>query len=239
VGRESTTNAWRFWIFPKDPWRQVGACALVDPGGRLHDLLDLAPGVVRRVGPRTVEGVLDPARLDPWGADPALDDTTVVLATRWTTGVARHVRRGGRAVLLADHASDSPVPLLPRPFWREAVNVVEPHPAWGDFPHDGGTDLQFAGCATDLVLDTGRVRGPRRPLLRRVDTRTAEVHDYATEIPWGAGRLLLTTLRFEGSTGDQPRGLRRNTGASYLLSRWVRYLAECTALHGPRDGDQA
>jgi hypothetical protein len=194
---------------------------------------------VRRVGPRTVEGVLDPARLDPWGADPALDDTTVVLATRWTTGVAQHVRRGGRALLLADHASDCPVPLLSRPFWREAVNVVEPHPAWGDFPHDGGTDLQFAGCATDLVLDTGAVREPRRPLLRRVDTRTAEVHDYATEISWGAGRLLLTTLRFEGSTGDQPRGLRRNTGASYLLSRWVRYLAESAMPHGSRDGEQA
>ncbi len=110
------------------------------------------------------------------------------------------------------------------PFWREAVKLLEPHEAWGDFPHEGWTDLQFAGCATDQALDLGQVTERVRPILRRVDARTAAVHDYAAEVSWGAGRLIVSTLRFEGSRGDQPRGLQRNTGASYLLSQWVRAL---------------
>jgi hypothetical protein len=82
--------------------------------------------------------------------------------------------------------------------------------------------------APDLALDTAAAPVGARPLLRRVDTRTAQVHDYAVEVPHGAGRLILTTLRFDGSHGDQPLGLRRNTAATYLLGQWVR------ALGGPR-----
>jgi hypothetical protein len=129
------------------------------------------------------------------------------------------------------------------PFWREAVKVIEPHEAWGDFPHAGWVDLQFAGCATDLALETRSLgAGARpiaadlagashagddmqmRPLLRRVDARTSLVHDYAIELGVGAGRMILSTLRFEGSRGNQPRGVERNTAAAYLLSRWVHWL---------------
>ncbi|WP_198347876.1 hypothetical protein [Plantactinospora sp. KBS50] len=108
--------------------------------------------------------------------------------------------------------------------------MIEPHEAWGDFPHDGWTDLQFAGLAPDLALDAAAWPGEVRPLLRRVDTRTAAVHEYAVELAYGAGRLIASTLRFDGSRGDQPLGLRRNTGAAYLLGRWVR------ALGGPGPG---
>jgi hypothetical protein len=47
------------------------------------------------------------------------------------------------------------------------------------------------------------------------------VHDYAAEIRWGAGRLIVSTLRFDGGLGDQPAGISRNTGAGYLLNRWI------------------
>ncbi|MGH3389907.1 MAG: hypothetical protein ACRDOO_13640 [Actinomadura sp.] len=50
------------------------------------------------------------------------------------------------------------------------------------------------------------------------------VHDYAAEVRHGAGRLIVSTLRFQGGAGDQPLGLSRNTGAAYLLSRFVRAL---------------
>jgi hypothetical protein len=128
-------------------------------------------------------------------------------------------------VLLVDAACvDPPLPVAAMPFWREAVKVLEPHEAWGDFPHDGWTDLQFAGMAPDLALDVTALPIGGRPLLRRVDTRTSQVHDYAVEVPFAAGRLIVSTLRFDGSVGDQPLGLRRNTGAAYLLGQWVHEL---------------
>ena len=141
----------------------------------------------------------------------------------------RWVCQGGRAILLADECANSPLRLVPMPFWREAVKVFEPHEAWGDFPHEGWADLQFAGCAPDLALDVSSAYDAR-PILRRLDTRTAQVHDYATELAWGSGRLIVSTLRFDGGQGDQPRGIARNTGASYLLSRWVRSMQRDSAV---------
>ena len=36
--RESTTNTWRFWFFPAEPWSAVGPVILDDPNTRLADL---------------------------------------------------------------------------------------------------------------------------------------------------------------------------------------------------------
>ncbi len=139
---------------------------------------------------------------------------------------------GGRAIVLLTAADDGrPFPVRAVPFWREAVKVVEPHEAWGDFPHDGWTDLQFAGCATDAALDLSAVPEVR-PLLRRVDARTGDVHDYAADVAWGAGRVIVSTLRPDGSQGDQPVGLTRNTAAAYLLRCWVEALTQSLATGG-------
>ncbi|GAA2759607.1 glycoside hydrolase family 2 protein [Actinopolymorpha rutila] len=198
---EETANSWPLWFFPARPFDDAGLLTLADPGGRLADLPKPAPEVGTNVA--------------------ALSPTAVVVATRWSGELDDHVRSGGRAVLLVDAATGGPFRTVSLPFWREAVKVPEPHPAWGDFPHQGWVSLQFAGCATDLALAWDVEVSP---ILRRVDARTAEVHDYAAEVRWGDGRLIVSTLRFEGSAGDQPRGLARNTGAAYLLSRWVRHL---------------
>jgi len=105
------------------------------------------------------------------------------------------------------------------------MRLAEPHPAWQDFPHaDAG--LQFYGCASDYALDTSAPPAPLRPILRRLDLRTMALHDYAVELEWGRGRLIISTLRFEGGQGDQPLGLSRNTAAAYLLAGWIRYLVE-------------
>jgi hypothetical protein len=110
------------------------------------------------------------------------------------------------------------------PFWREGVKLLEPHPAWGDFPHDGYVDLQFYGLAAGHALDVSAFRGEVRPILRRLDARTMAIHDYAVELGFGAGRIIVSTLRFEGGLGDQPFGISRNTAAAYLLACWLRYL---------------
>ena len=83
---------------------------------------------------------------------------------------------------------------------------------------------EFLGCATDCALNTSRVVDQATPILRRLDTRTMHIHDYATELTWGRGRVIASTLRFEGGHGDQPTGISRNTAAAYLLHCWVRYL---------------
>ncbi|SCG68561.1 glycoside hydrolase [Micromonospora humi] len=214
---ETTSNAWPFWVLPGDGWADAGPVAVIDPAGRLPDLAKVAPRVVP---------------LDTPGA--------VLLATAWTAAARRHVAAGGGAVLLVDAATaDPPLPVAAMPFWREAVKVVEPHEAWGDFPHDGWTDLQFAGMAPDLALADADRHAGARPLLRRVDARTSAVHDYAVELPYGSGRLIVTTLRFDGSAGDQPLGLRRNTGAAYLLGQWVGALTGPAARPDSAVGDRA
>ncbi len=207
IGAESASNTWSLWLFPPNPWAGLGGAALLDPTGRLADLPRLAPGVA----------AADEAALERPGAGPQ-----VVVATGWSAALDRWVREGGAAVLLqAEGGPPGPFATLALPFWREAVKRAEPHPAWGDFPLDEiGT--QFFGSAPDCALDTGGA--PTEPILRRLDTRSMAVHDYATACRWGDGRLIVATLRLEGGQGEQPLGLGRSPAASHLLSCWVRHL---------------
>ena len=197
-----THNAWKLWCFPREPWRDVEPFTLFDPAGYLRGL----------------EG-----RAEVSEASASAQGT--IVATSWNAEIERSVRSGGRAILLLFGHESEPFKTVPMPFWREAVKVLEPHPAWDNFPHDGFTDLQFYGLATDLTLDTFGLPG-NRPILRRIDARTMAVYDYAAALPVGAGRLIVTTLKFAGGLGNQPSGIARNTAASYLLSCWVSYLQD-------------
>jgi hypothetical protein len=205
IGDEHAENSWPLWIFPRDVWNGVQNVALVDPAGRLHDLSGIAPQIAGTIQ----------------------DDVNVVLATAWTPEVRAFVEGGGRAVLLqGQYGPPGPCSTVEMPFWREGVKLIEPHPAWGDFPHDGFANLQFYGCATDYALDTAGYLGEAHPILRRVDARTMAVHDYAVELGVGQGRVIVSTLRFEGGLGDQPLGISRNTAAAYMLAGWLRYLRD-------------
>ncbi len=209
VGAEEAANEWPLWFFPADAWAGLASVALLDPAGRLEGLRGLAPGVA----------AIEAAELLAGGRWP------VIIATEWSPALDSFVRAGGRALLAqAPDGPPGPLPLVAQPFWREAVRICEQHPAWGDFPHDGWAGLQFYGCATDHALDTAAHAQAVRPILRRLDTRTMQISDYAAELAWGAGRLIVTTLRFGGGHGDQPVGIGRNTAAAHLLSCWARYL---------------
>ena len=228
VAAADANNRWSLWFFPAAP-AEVPCLRVIDPAGRLEN------AAAQQRGPAYELGAW--VRSD--------DAAAVVLATAWTDEVRDHLHRGGRAIVLlsghgqAARSQESFRTALPgsweavqakrlltplaMPFWREAIKLIEPHPAWGDFPHDGFCDLQFFGMATDHALDSAKLSGAR-PILRRVDARTAAVHDYAVELEMGTGRLIVSTLRFEGGLGEQPVGLSRNTAAAYLLSCWVKYL---------------
>jgi hypothetical protein len=75
--------------------------------------------------------------------------------------------------------------------------------------------------ASDVVIADNHL-----PLLRRLDTRTMETAAYAVELELGRGRLVVTTLRLMGGLGNQPRGVAMNPAAQYMVTQWVRYLAQ-------------
>jgi hypothetical protein len=92
--------------------------------------------------------------------------------------------------------------------------------------------LQFYALAADCALDASTPPHPSphlggiSPLLRRLDTRSLDLHEYAVVLEWGEGRLLVTTLRLQGGLGDQPTGIGRSPAAAHLLACWLRYLAK-------------
>jgi hypothetical protein len=200
VGDETATNDWPFWVFPAPVWPAGEAVALIDPDGAVSEL----ESVLGRVGTATGH-----ARL--------------AVASRWTDVARAHVEDGGRLVLLQG-GPDGPFPVTALPYWREAIRVAEPHDAWGDFPVTPFLGLQLAGVAADQAF-MPRTSDRWRPIMRRVDARTGEHHDYAVEVGLGRGTIIATTLRFAGGVGDLPRGITRNPGALHLLGCWLRYLS--------------
>jgi Glycosyl hydrolases family 2, sugar binding domain len=225
VGDEHSANEWPLWLFPRHVWRTARAITLLDPSGRLRDLPGMAPGMdggrkTEDEGTSHSSSVLHPSSV-------ILRLSSIIIATTWTPELRAFVERGGRALLLqAGDGSPGPLPVVALPFWREAIRLAAPHPAWRDFPLDDAMGMQFFGCATDCALDLSAFEQPWSPIFRRLDARTMLLHEYAAELAWGAGRLIVTTLRFEGRQGAQPWGITRNTAAAYLLGCWAMYLQE-------------
>ncbi len=229
----ASANEWNLWCLPAEPWKDVGQLTLFDTMGRLAGLREIVEAHGGEVRESDKGGLLSEVRVLDRGV--RADDVArgVFIATAWDARLEDALTHGANGILLLSGTETSPFLCRPMPFWREAVKLIEPHAAWGDFPHDGFTDLQFFGMAADAAIDTAQIRATGEaaggtslatPILRRVDARTVAVHDYAVEVRWGEGKLIVSTLRFDGGLGHQPVGIRRNTAAAYLLSCWVRYL---------------
>lgn len=199
VGRKTTENSWRMYVFPADPWAGVGLVFLHDPRGRLAGL--------------------------PAGLGESGDRAGVGLFTVWDEKLAGWVAAGGRGVLLLERdGMPSPLPKVEVPFWREALKVAHPHSAWGDFPEPDDAQVQFYGLAPDVALDARDLSDEKEWILRRVDTRQIRLLEYAVELKLGAGRLIASTLRVDGGLGDQPSGVAHNPAGMHLLACWVREL---------------
>ncbi|HIC90290.1 MAG TPA: glycoside hydrolase [Anaerolineae bacterium] len=208
AGEQQIENRWSLWVYPR-PGAWPEGLALCDPAGTLTDLEDLVRASV------------------PIGLDERPRDASLVVSSVLTVALSDYLRSGGRLLLL--QTGDGPLPSRRLPFWREAIKLIEEHPVWQGFPHDGFTDLQFYGLATDLALETAYLDEwlPVKeviPILRRLDARQFHVTDYIVEARVGAGALIASTLRFQGGLGDQPSGLGRNPAARHLLGCLMAYL---------------
>jgi hypothetical protein len=110
------------------------------------------------------------------------------------------------------------------PFWREAIHVFNDHPLWNSVPQPGFADMRFFSVATDLAIDSKKLNEvlgsdcELRPIWRRFDARQMFWTDYIVEAKVGAGRLLISTLRFAGGLGSQPSGLDANPMGAWMLA---------------------
>jgi len=195
-------NAWVLWVFPAVN-RWPDGVGILDPSGALAGLGDLWHAAV------------------PLTDDRSLQDINVLLTSALPPHVVYFLRNGGSVLLLQN--GDRPLPTVDVPFWRESIKIIGRHRATNTLPHDGFVDMQFYGLATDRAFDTARLEQALpdaylRPILRRLDARQFTAADYLVEMRIGAGRLIASTLRFQGGLGDQPSGL-----GDHLAGRWLLY----------------
>jgi hypothetical protein len=206
-------NQWQLWVYPAvNSW--PGRIGIYDPAGVLSKF----------------DGVISNARHLTRPSEFNTLDGHLLVSSVYSQEIYDHVWRGGRAIVL--QAGAGALPVTPCPFWRESIKLIHDHPALKSFPHEGFVDLQFYNLAPDHALDTEQIQAiiPNvsriKPILRRLDARQFTTLDYLVELEIGAGKLLVSTLRFQGSTGDQTPDFKSSIVRQYLLHQLLTYLAE-------------
>jgi hypothetical protein len=198
-------NTWCIWSYPKREPQSSGQ-ALYDPSFSLTEF----------------EEVFACQRLDQQSFPPTNGIVLASALPAWT----EFLESGGRMILL--QWGDGPLPVLRRPFWREAIRLFAPHPLWEDFGASG--DLRFLGISSDVSFDLVRLGevipalDEARPIFRRLDGRDFRVSEYLLEARLGKGVLLACSLRLAGGHGRQPSGLGRNVAGQALLWAMLDYL---------------
>ena len=203
-------NEWKLWVYPKRLLNtDKKKIALFDPTGILKPLEDMYSLYKLHETPQDI-------------------DADAVITAQITLPIEKYLLNGGKVFYI--QKGEDYLPSEGCPFWREAVKRIYDHEILCGFPHEGFTDLQFFGLSTDRAIDTLRFKhaGVKEinPIIRRVDARKFKVSDYMVEIVMGQGRLIASTLRFEGGMGKQPYALDCNTAGVYLIDRVLRYLTK-------------
>jgi hypothetical protein len=201
-------NDWSLWSYPqRQTTEQVDVCDLYDPSFLLSEF----------------EELFALRRLEQLSIPPA---NSIVLASSLPIWAEDFLNSGGRMILL--QWGDGPLPVLRRPFWREAIRIFVHHPLWESFGIGG--DLRFLGMSCDVSFDLSRLAQAIpaleevHPILRRLDARDFRISEYLLEARLGRGVLLACSLRLAGGHGRQPSGLRRNVAGQALLWTMLDYL---------------
>jgi len=208
-GKKSVTNQWPVWTFPALHSPPAGL-GILDPTYILDDCGEWLQSVPRL------------------GSGEEAPDYPTLLTTVWNDAIKRNLMSGGRVLLLQQ--SGLPLPAHRCPFWREAIKLFFDHTFWAKFPHQGFTDMQFFGLASDVAFESYRfpelLPGLEdiRPVLRRLDARELTINDYLVEARISNGVLMACSLRLQGGAGAQPFGWQRNVAGSYMLQALLDYL---------------
>jgi hypothetical protein len=209
----ATRNDWPLWVYPAvSSW--PGRIAMYDPSGVLDKF----------------NGVINGAQHMSRPSDFNMIDDHLLVSSIYSQDVYDHVWCGGRAIIL--QAGAGTLPAVPCPFWRESIKLLYDHPILKSFPHDGFVDLQFYNLASDHALNTAQIQAaiPNisriKSIVRRLDARQFTTLDYLIELEIGAGKLLVSTLRFQGSSGEQTPDFKSSIVRQYLLKQLLAYLTE-------------
>ncbi len=200
-------NTWRVWAIPKP--RLPSVIAVDGPFLHRHNLARIDPTA------RFVEPIAA-------GRDAPL------VAAELTDSVLAKLK-AGRWLLLWQIRPDARY-TRPLPFWREAIHVFEPHLLWGGAPYPDHADMRFFSVATNFAIDPLLLAeligaGARLiPIWRRFDARALTWADYLIEVQYGAGRMFVTTLRFEGGLGAQPDTFDANPMGAWMLAALLNTL---------------
>lgn len=201
--REEVLNEWPFWIFPKRLNLDYSKITITDPLHLLAGLEKVLPDMNQ-------------------GAD-GKQETKVVVTTLLMPEHYELLEQGGRVFYIQRGEGEFPVQHLP--FWRESIQLFHSHPVMNTFPHEDHTGMVFYGIATDTAFEN-MGKDECAPIMDRLDARTFELNNYLFERSIGKGKLIATTLRFEGGMGAQPSGINYNPAGLYLFETIIKYLLD-------------
>lgn len=201
--KEEVLNEWPFWIFPKRLNPDYSKICMNDP---LHLLTGL-------------EKVLPDMNQEAKGNQ----ETKVIVTSLLQPEHYEFLEQGGRVFYIQRGEGEFPVQHLP--FWRESIQLFHSHPVMNTFPHEDHTGMVFYGIATDTAFEN-MGKDECSPIMDRLDARTFELNNYLFVRSIGKGKLIATTLRFEGGLGAQPSGINYNPAGLYLFEAIIKYLLD-------------
>lgn len=189
-----------------------------EPG---EETLTLRFDQIERSWPIWTVAPLTPEELSGWRKhDPLslLDDLEItgpdLIATVWDDAVERHVRSGGRALVLQTTGG------IAGPFWRECAFLFGPAmAAW----EDRWERLVSIGGDQSLEIEWLAKLGEVEVAMERIDTRTYARHPLVARVRLGRGTVIFTTLRPFGGLGIQPPSLTYNPAGCQLLRELMRW----------------
>lgn len=209
AGGKVTENQWPVFIYPEIRRSRV-SLYLYDPANVFHTVTDLYDEV---------------GRLEDEQEVPECD---IVLASRLTPAIKRYVGNGGKVFYV--QRGDGSLPIMPAAFWREGMICYDDHPALGGIHYENQMDdLRFFGVGTDTVFDIHHDGFKQfnyiKSIIKRYDCREWRSDDYMSELGFGSGVILATTLRLEGNMGKQPMFLSNNRFGRWILESALKYLS--------------
>lgn len=204
-GNEEITNDWPFWVFPKEKLKPYLSQITV------NDPLHLLSGLETKYPELSNNLVLNYKN----------EATKVIVTSLLQPQHYEFIEKGGKVFYIQRDEGEFPIQKLP--FWRESIQLFHSHSIMNQFPHENHTGLVFYGLATDINFDITKLPD-HIPIMDRLDARTFDLTNYIFERQIGKGRLIATTLRFEGGVGAQPSGIHLNPAGLYLFETILHYL---------------